>query len=196
MSKLIYRLSLSLDGFMEAADGDIGWSAPDAELHRHFNELDRSVDAFLYGRRLYENMSAYWPTADQDPAAPQEIRDYALIWKDKPKVVFSTTLKRVAWNSRLVRANVAQEVQNLKDQPGTEITVGGAGLALSLMQLGLIDEYWLYIHPVLLGTGKPMFGPLKDKVKLRLLVNRTFSGGVLLLRYAAAGQTQPLAPKF
>jgi dihydrofolate reductase len=183
MRKIIYRFSVSLDGYIEAADGDISWSAPDAQLHQHFNDLERTVDAFLYGRRLYENMTAFWPKADQDASASEQVKEYARLWRDKPKFVFSNTLKKVAWNSTLVRGDIAAAVNKLKDQPGNEMTVGGAGLAASLMNLGLIDEYWLYLHPVLLGRGKPMFGPLKDKIGMRLLVNRSFDSGVVLMQY-------------
>ncbi len=185
MRKIIYRMLVSLDGFIEAADGDISWATPDAELHQHFNDLESTVDGFLYGRRLYENMAAYWPTADQDPAASEQVKEYARVWRPKPKIVFSTTLRKVEWNSHLVKENVAETVNLLKDQPGNDLTVGGAGLAASLMELGLIDEYWLYVYPLILGSGKPMFGPLRDKIGLRLLVNRAFSGGVVLMRYAA-----------
>ena len=183
MRKVIYRMSVSLDGYIEAPNGDIDWSAPDPELHRHFNELERQTGAMLYGRGLYENMTAFWPTADQDPAASEPVKEYARIWREKPKVVFSTTLKHVQWNSRLASGNIDEEVRWLKEQPGGDLTVGGAGLAASLMQLGLIDEYWLYTHPIILGGGKKMIGPLQQRIKLRLVETRTFPGGVVMLRY-------------
>ncbi len=186
MGKLNYHLSVSLDGFMEAPGGDIEWGTPDAELHQHFNDLEKKVDVFLYGRRLYENMSAYWPTADQDPSATAQTKEYARIWLDKPKVVFSTTLKHVDWNSRLVNANIEEEVKRLKADLDGDITVGGAGLARSLMELDLIDEYGVYIHPIVLGGGKPMFGPLENRIQVRLLECRTFPQGVVLLRYERA----------
>jgi len=187
MRKVIYRMLVSLDGFIEAPNGDIGWSAPDPELHQHFNDLERTVDAFLYGRGLYENMAAYWPTADQDPSATEQVKEYAGIWRAKPKIVFSTTLQGVEWNSRLVRGNIAEEVNRLKAEPGHELTVGGAGLAARLMQLDLIDEYWLYIHPIVLGGGKPVFGPLQSKIDLQLVETSRFGHGVVLLRYEKAG---------
>ena len=187
MRKVIYRMSVSLDGFIEAANGDIGWSAPDPELHQHYNDLDSTVDVELYGRGLYENMTAYWPTADHDPSATEQVKEYARIWRSKPRVVFSTTLQQVEWNSRLVTGNIAEEVGRLKEQPGKHLTVGGAGLAASFMRLGLIDEYWLYVYPVLLGGGKPMFGPLQNKIDLQLLETRAFGRGVMMLRYEKAG---------
>ena len=183
MRKVIYALNVSLDGFIEDVRGDLGWSIPDEELHEHFNDKDRSYDLFLYGRRLYETMAAFWPTADQDPDAPAYVRAYAHIWKNKPKVVFSRTLDRVDWNSRLVRENIADEVNKLKSQPGGEMNVAGAELASVFSKLGLIDEYQLYIHPVILGGGKPMFGSLEDKINLELIETYTFGSGVVHLRY-------------
>jgi dihydrofolate reductase len=183
MRKVIYGFAVSLDGFIEGAGGDLSWSTPDEELHQHFNDLDRATDTFLYGRRLYETMSAFWPTADERPGEPAVVIEYARIWKSKPKVVFSTTLDHVAWNARLVRGDIATEVNRLKAMPGGDMSVGGAGLAASFMQLDLIDEYGLYIHPVILGSGKPMFGPLQRSIGLRLVESRTFGSGVVLLRY-------------
>jgi len=186
MRKVIYAMSVSLDGFIEATDGDLRWSYPDEELHQHFNQQEQLIDIHLYGRGLYENMASFWPTAGENPSAPQVESEYARIWKDMPKIVFSTTLKQVSWNSRLVSANIAGEVNRLKAQPGGDMSVGGAGLAASFMQLGLIDEYRLYLHPLILGAGKPMFGHLQYKINLQLLESRTFSSGVVLLRYQSA----------
>jgi len=186
MRKVIYAMSVSLDGFIEATDGDLRWSFPDEELHQHFNEQERLIDVHLYGRGLYENMASFWPTADQDPAAPAVEIEYARIWKDMPKIIFSRTLKQVGWNSRLVSGDIAGEVKRLKAQPGRELSVGGARLAASFMQLDLIDEYRLYLHPLILGGGKRMFGPLKEKIDLKLIETRPFGSGVVLLRYRRA----------
>jgi dihydrofolate reductase len=190
MRKVIYAMSVSLDGFIEAANGDLSWSYPDEELHKHFNDREAGIGLHLYGRGLYETMAAYWPTADENPALlPHEI-EYARIWKKIPNVVFSKTLAQVGWNSRLVRENIAGEVNQLKQQPGKDMIVGGAGLASSFMQLGLIDEYWLYLRPVVLGGGKPMFRPLSDRVALELVETRQFDHGVVLLRYQLADAPQ------
>jgi dihydrofolate reductase len=183
MRKIIYAMSVSLDGFIETTEGDLNWSFPDEELHEHFNERERGFDIHLYGRRLYETMAAYWPTADENPSATQVEIEYATIWKKIPNVVFSRTLERVGWNARLVRGDIAEEVNRLKAQPGNAMVVGGAGLASAFMQLGLIDEYWLYLRPVILGRGKPMFGELRDKIDLQLVETRKFGHGVVMLRY-------------
>ena len=186
MRKVIYGMSVSLDGYIEAADGDLDWSTPDEELHQHFNDWEREIDVHFYGRRLYEIMAAFWPTADENPDAPQVLIEYARIWKKMPKIVFSTTLAQVGWNARLARGNIAELVNELKGQPGKDMSVGGAELASSFMQLGLIDEYWLYVHPVVLGGGKAMFRALRDRISLQLVETRTFGGGVVLLRYQRA----------
>lgn len=186
MRKVIYALNLSLDGFIEDRNGSLDWSYPDEELHKHFNELESTLDLHLYGRGLYENMAAFWPTADEDPSAPDFVIEYARIWKSVPNVVFSTSLDQVGWNSRLVKGDIAEEVNKLKAAPGKDMNVGGAGLASSFMQLGLIDEYQLYIHPVILGGGKPMFPQLRDKIDLQLVETRRFGSGVVLLRYQLA----------
>jgi dihydrofolate reductase len=186
MPPIIFAMSMSLDGFIEDPRGSLDWAGPDETLHRHFNELERSTGTMLYGRRLYEIMSAFWPTADEDPAAPDFVKEYARIWRAKPRVVFSHTLQSVGHNSRLVRDDLAGEVARLKAQPGGDLTVGGAGLAASLMRLGLIDEYQVYVHPVLLGGGKPMFEALPHSIPLTLLETRTFPGGVLMMKYRAS----------
>ena len=190
MRKVIYAMSVSLDGFIEATNGDLSWSFPDEELHKHFNDLESTIDTHLYGRRLYENMAAYWPTADENPSAPKHEIEYARIWKNMPKIVFSKTLDQVGWNSRLVRGNIAEEVNKLKEQPGRDMSIGGAEIASTFTQLGLIDEYWLYVHPVVLGGGKPMFRQLHDKINLQLVEIRIFGSGVVLLRYQRAEERQ------
>jgi dihydrofolate reductase len=183
MRKVTYGMAVSLDGFIEDAKGEITWSLIDEELHQHFNDQEGETGVHLYGRRLYQIMAAYWPTADEDPSAsPVEI-EYAHIWKNMPKIVFSKTLDQVGWNSRLVRGDVAAEVNQLKGQPGKDISIGGAGLAATCMQLGLIDEYSLYVNPLILGGGKPMFAQLRDKINLKLVETRTFRSGVVLLKY-------------
>ena len=183
MRTVFFGMHVTLDGYIEGPGGDLSWSTPDVELHQYFNDLERRIDLSLYGRGLYENMAGYWPNADQDPSASPVELEYAKIWCAQPRIVFSTTLQEAAWAERIVRENVAEEVRRLKEQPGGLISVGGAGLAASLSQMGLIDEYWLYIHPVLLGRGKPMFGPLEEKIDLELVETQRIGARVLMLRY-------------
>jgi dihydrofolate reductase len=154
----------------------------DDELHAFFNDEARAMSAFLYGRRMYELMTDYWPTAETDPSATPAMLEFARIWKDKPKVVFSRTLERVEWNSRLVRDDAADEVARLKAQPG-DMDVGGPTVAAPLIRLGLVDEYRLFVHPVILGAGTRFFPALDDRIGLRLQETRTFGSGVVYLRY-------------
>jgi dihydrofolate reductase len=188
MRKVVYMMLVSLDGFIEAPNRDLNWSMPDEELHTFANDQAREASVFLYGRRLYENMAAFWPAADADPAAPAYVADFARIWRDKPKVVFSRTLEQVEWNARLVRGDIAAEVRRLKEQPGLDMGVGGAALAATFMQLGLIDEYRLLVHPVILGGGTPFFPPLDGRIGLQLVETRTFGSGVVYLRYRRADE--------
>lgn len=183
MRKIIYSMSVSADGFIEAEDGDFSWLYPDEELHRHFNEQEAKTDICLYGRRMYEEMASFWPTAAMNPSATDVIKEYAAIWNSKPKVVFSKTLKEVGWNSRLYKGDIGEEVKRLKEEADGIMSVSGASLANAVMNLNLIDEYSLYIHPVIIGAGKPMFGRLKEKIKLQLIETRRFSSGVVLLSY-------------
>ena len=135
MRKLRYSMGVSLDGFIAGSGGEIGWSAPDENLHRFHNQQTREIGAHLCGRRLYEEM-LYWETAEEKPLTPEHV-EFARIWRAIPKVVFSTTLEQVEGNARLARDGVADEVAKLKEQPGKDVAVGGAGLASTLMKLGL-----------------------------------------------------------
>jgi len=186
MRKLVYAMGVSLDGFIAGPGGNIDWSAPDEELHRFHNQQARDSDVSLYGRRLYETMR-YWETADQNPSASEVELEFARIWKDTPQIVFSKTLEKVEGNARLVRDNAVEEVARLKEEPGNELSVGGAGLASTFMKAGLIDEYRLFVSPVVLGGGTPYFPPLEDRIGLELVETREFGSRVVYLRYALAG---------
>ncbi|MGH7270289.1 MAG: dihydrofolate reductase family protein [Polyangiaceae bacterium] len=186
MSKVVYWMSVSLDGFVEARDGKIDWTAPDDELHRFFNEHARGMGAFLYGRRSYELMAGFWPTADREPSAPEPIAEFARIWRRVPKVVFSKTLRKVEHNSRLAGDDLGAEVATLKQEVDGDLGLCGPTLAASFIKLGLIDEYRLFVRPVVLGGGKPYFPPLEHSLNVKLVEARTFPGGVVMLRYARA----------
>src|SRR5690606_36369496 len=140
------------------------------------------LEVSLHGRRMYELMAEYWPHLPDD-ASPVE-RDFAELWTTKPKVVFSRTLDEVHWNSRLVRDDAVEEVRRLKAEGDGLLEVGGANLAASLIPHGLIDEYQLFVSPVVLGGGTPLFPPLDERLKLRLAETRQFATAVML-RYVA-----------
>jgi dihydrofolate reductase len=179
---LIYSIGVSLDGFIADPDGAIDWTAPDDELHRFHNEQTRELGAHLCGRRLYETM-VYWETADRQPSIGETEREFAGIWQALPKIVFSTTLDAVEGNARLATASLADEVAELKAEPGKDIAIGGATLAAEATRLGLIDEYRLFVSPVVLGGGTPYFPPLAERINLELVETRTFGSRVVYLRY-------------
>jgi dihydrofolate reductase len=185
MRKLIYSMGVSLDGFIAGPDGEIDWGAPDEELHRFHNQQTREIGAHLCGRRLYEAMT-YWDTAEENPSLSEHGLEFARIWKDLPKIVFSKTLEKVEGNARLARDGVGKEVAELKQQPGKDLAVGGAGLASTFMKLGLIDEYRLFVSPVLLGGGTPYFPALGESINLELVETRTFGSRVVYVRYRRA----------
>jgi dihydrofolate reductase len=186
MGKLIYSMNVSLDGFVEAPDHSPDWVPIDEEVHRWFTELNREADAFIYGRRLYEVMAAYWPTAESDPAAIDFTLDYARMWNSKPKIVFSTTLTKVEWNSRLVRGDVAEELARLRTEFDGDLDLGGPTLAAEFIRRGLVDEYRLVVHPVILGAGTPFFPPLDTRLRLRRTETHQFASGAMLLGYVPA----------
>jgi dihydrofolate reductase len=181
MRKLIYSMQVSLDGFIAGPDGEIAVPAPDEELHRFHNEQTRELGGHLLGRRLHEVM-AYWDTAaETNPSASDYELEFAQLWKDLPKVVFSRTLDSVAPNYVLVRDNALEEAAKLKEQPGNDLAVGGADLASTLLEL--IDEYRLFITPVVVGGGTPYFPEQGERLDLELVETRAFSGQTVYLRY-------------
>lgn len=179
--KLIFSMTASLDGFISDPNGQIDWSVPSDELHRFHNEQTRELGGHLCGRRLYEAM-VYWETAEQDPALGEVGREFAQIWRALPKVVFSNTLEGVEGNWRLVRGDPADEVRRLKEEDGKDLGVGGAALAASLTKLGLIDDYRMFVSPVVLGGGTPYFPELDHRIDLELVETRTF-GEIVFLHY-------------
>jgi dihydrofolate reductase len=185
MCKLIYSMSVSLDGFIAGPDGDIGWAAPDEELMQFHNQQTRELSAHLCGRGLYEDMLP-WETVGEMRSDPREL-EFARLWKAIPKVVFSTTLQKVEGNARLATDDAATEVARVKEQPGDGVvSVGGARFAATLVGLDLIDEYRLFVNPVVLGGGTPFFPPLAKKLSLELRETRTFGSRVVYLRYRRA----------
>jgi dihydrofolate reductase len=188
MRKVVLMSSVSLDGFIEGPDREIDWHLVDDEVHSHFNEELSVMGAFLDGRVTYQLMAEFWPTADADPRSPPPIVEFARIWRDMPKIVYSRTLERADWNTEIVRDVVPAEVRDLKAQPGGDLALGGADLAAAFLRLGLVDELRIYVHPVVLGRGKPLFAESDARMDLELVQTRTFGNGVVLLRYAVAPQ--------
>jgi len=175
MRKIILMMSVSVDGFIEGPDRELDWHMVDDELHSHFNEQLSAMGGFLNGRVTYELMARFWPTADTNPSSSGPMVEFARIWRDMPKIVFSRTLERADWNTSVVRDVIAEEIQELKAQPGGDLVLGGADLAAAFMRHDLIDEYRPYVHPIVIGQGKPLFQPSDTKINLRLAETRTIS---------------------
>jgi len=185
-------MSISLDGFYAGPNEELDWQLIDEELHQHFNDEARAMGAFLDGRVTHELMVDYWPTADADPDSPPEIAEFAGIWRDMPKVVYSTTLEHADWNTTIRRDVDPDEIERMRSESGGDLGVGGAVLARSFVRHDLIDELRIYVHPVAISRGRSLF-PLSDRpLALTLLETRRFTSGVVLLRYATrAGDPTP-----
>jgi dihydrofolate reductase len=181
---LIYSAIASLDGYVADADGNFDWAAPDEEVHRFVNELERPVGTYLYGRRMYETM-AVWETMDADPGLEPFMRDFAVVWRGADKVVFSRTLKTAASARTRIEPEFDPEaVRRLKAEAERDITIGGADLAGQALAAGLVDELQLLIAPVLVGGGTRAL-PDGVRLDLELREERRFANGVVFLRFAA-----------
>jgi dihydrofolate reductase len=183
MGAVVYSFSVSLDGFVADPDGGIDWGATDDELLRFHSEQARALGVQILGRRLYETM-LYWETVDASTLPPAEA-EWAEVWLPLLKVVFSSRLESVQGNATLRRDGLVEEVLRLKRAEEKDIAVGGAGVASSLIAAGLVDEYRLFVQPVVLGGGTPYFPALKTRIGLELMETRGFAGGVEYLRYRA-----------
>jgi dihydrofolate reductase len=180
VAKLIYSAIASLDGYVEDESGGFSWAAPDAEVHAFVNELERPIGTYLYGRRMYETM-LYWETVDDHDA--DETRDYARIWRDADKIVYSRTLTSASSErTRLEQQLDPAAVTRLKESSEHDLSIGGAEIAGRAMRLGLVDECHLLLCPVLVGGGKRAL-PDGVGVGLDLLDQRRFESGVVHLHY-------------
>ena len=186
MRKVIVSNLVSLDGFISGPNGEIDWFSWDKELENYSKEQLGSMGTILFGRVTYELMASYWP------AATAATDDQMIIdaMNNLPKIVFSKTLEKVEWkNSRLVKDNIEGEVAGVKRQSGKDIVIYGSGSIVSaLAQAGLIDEYRIFVNPVVLGSGKPLFKDIKNRLTLKLLNTKTFGNGLVLLCYEPDGK--------
>jgi dihydrofolate reductase len=186
MRRVTYSMNVSLDGYIVGPDGSFAWSEPDAEVFRFWIEEIRGVGVHLLGRRLYETM-LYWETADQERSLDDAEIEWAALWKPLPKIVFSTTLSAVQGRARLASGTLAGEIERLRAEPEEgDIAIGGATLAAEAAASDLIDEYRTVVYPVLVGGGIPYFPHRERRVDLDLVETRTFSSGVVYLRYRVA----------
>lgn len=179
MRKLIAEINMTLDGSCDHTAG-----IADDDLHQHYNELLSEADTLLYGRITYQLMESFWPTIVKDPTGSKPIDEFALLIDNISKIVFSHSLKNVGWkNVRLAKRSIEEEVLDLKQQSGKNILAGSPSLIVALMQLDLIDEYQLSVHPIILGKGLRLFKNIDDRINLNLIKTKTFGSGVITLYY-------------
>ncbi len=185
MRNIVSFVHMSLDGFVASAEGGLDWVSLTEELFDHVEQRIQQTDTALYGRVTYQMMEAYWPTAAAQPNASKHDHEHSRWYKTARKVVLSKTLadKNEA-NTKIIRDHLSDEITRLKQSAGSEILVFGSPSAThALMAENLIDAYWIFIHPVLLGKGIPLFKNIKDRTKLKLITSKTLASGVVCLHY-------------
>lgn len=183
MRKIIAAINITLDGFCDHTAG-----IADDELHQHYTDLLNNSGTILYGRITYQLME-YWPPIVKNPTGIKSVDDFAVAIDNISKIVFSHTLKTVDWkNTKLATNDLKEEVLQLRQQEGKDILIGSPGLISALTQLGLIDEYQLCVHPVILGKGLPLFKNINEKMILKLLKTKTFNSGAIVLYYEPTKQ--------
>lgn len=182
MRKIIAAINMTLDGFCDHTAG-----IADDEIHQHYNELLNNADTILFGRITYQLMENYWPSVVKNPTGNKPMDEFAVLIDNISKIVFSRTLKNVDWkNTKLKKEVIKEEVLELKQSRNggrKNILVGSPSLIAALTQLELIDEYQLCVHPIILGSGLPLFKNVKDRVNLKLLKTKTFDCGAVTLYY-------------
>lgn len=182
MRKLIAAINMTLDGFC-----DHTLISPDEEIHQHYTDLLGSAGAMLYGRITYQLMQ-FWQPLVKNPSGEKSMDDFAVAIDKVPKIVFSHTLKQTGWDSAtLANKPIGEMVPELKQQAGKDIFVGSPGLIVTLTQLGLIDEFQICIHPVIAGSGLPLFKNICQRVDLRYLKSKSFKSGAMVLYYEPSG---------
>lgn len=179
MSKLIAAMNLTLDGYCDHTAG-----VPDEEIHDHYTKLLNSGGAILYGRTTYQLMENFWPGLVKNPSGEKSMDDFARAIQNIPKVVFSRTLKTVSWeNTRLASRSLAEEAKAMKQEPGKDVFVASPSLISALTNLNLFDEYQLCVHPVILGSGLPLFKNVPERIVLRLIKTEAFHASGAVLSY-------------
>jgi dihydrofolate reductase len=189
MRNVIFFINMSLDDFIAGPNGEMDWIGSDDEIWDDFIALQNTADTALYGRVNYQGAEGYWQSGAVQQATSKGEVEHAHWLAQATRIVFSRTLEKVAWpDTRIIKDHIAEAIANLKQQPGMNmILFGGADIAATFTQQGLIDEYRIYVNPVVLGGGKPLFKAHQDKLNLKLLETKAFKSGVAALRYSAPG---------
>lgn len=190
MRKIISFMHISLDGFVAGPNGELDWVKVDEEIFDHVGQRIRTGDTSLYGRVTYQMMEDYWPTAGDTPTATKHEIEHAKWYKDVRKIVLSKTITEAGLtNTKIISDNLIAQINEIKQDDGEDILLFGSPTAThSLIQLDLIDGYWLFLNPIILGQGIPLFTDIKDKIKLNLLTTRQFACGVTELNYTVDKQ--------
>lgn len=185
MRKIVLFIHTSLDGFAANANNKLDWVHVDEEIFDYAAQRTNEADTALYGRVTYELMQSYWPTAADKPDASKHDKEHSTWYKAVNKVILSNTMQgQILKNTSIISDNIESRIQNLKEKEGKEIIIfGSPSAAHALMQFDLIDDYWLFVNPVLLGNGKPIFANISGLKKLKLISSHTFSSGVVCLNY-------------
>ncbi len=179
MRKIIFAINTTIDGFADHTAGIV-----DDELHEFFTDLLDEVDVVLFGRKTYQLMESFWPHAKEDPRITESILKFADKFNSIAKVVFSKTLNEANWNNTLLnKGDLITETLKLKNQGGKSVSAGSISIANALMAKNLIDEYWLLIHPIILGKGKKLFDGFDERMNLQLIDTKKFNSGVVVLHY-------------
>ena len=193
MRKIISFMHISLDGFVAGPNGEMDWIKVDEEIFDYVGKRISVGDTALYGRVTYQMMENYWPTAADKPTATKHDIEHSKWYSKVHKVVLSKTMKDAVPmfrdNTKIISDNLSDRINEIKKQEGEDILLFGSPTAThSLIQLNLIDGYWLFVNPIILGQGIPLFADIKDKIKLKLLTTRQFTSGVTELNYAVDRQ--------
>lgn len=187
-ARFVYWMNTSLDLYIERSSGEQGggdWLSIDEQLHREFNERAKALSLMVEGRTIYETMEAYWPAARNDDSLPDYLREYGEIWTSAPKILVSRTRTEADYGTRVIGGDDAiGQLAVLRAESQGDVGVGGATLATQLLDAGILDELLLFVHPVVLGTGRPLFDGAARPIPLDLLENRAFDNGVVMHRYA------------
>ncbi|MGQ8338003.1 dihydrofolate reductase family protein [Sunxiuqinia sp. A32] len=185
MRSLVYFMHASLDSFVGGTNGEMNWITVDDEIFDFVSTMTDQTDTALYGRVTYQMMEAYWPTAAEKPNASKHDKEHSVWYKNVSKVVLSKTLNETGLlNTTVISDNLVENINKLKQQPGKNILIFGSPRAsYSLLNAGLVDEFWIFVNPVLLGQGIPLFKNVPELINLRLIGTKTFTSGVVALHY-------------